>query len=116
MRKLKEQVSAEAAAKAHQERVELLHRQASRRILNKDIANGFAAWYELWSAKTYAMGRLREVGNKLHAPEMTGAFGGWVNVWRVTKEAQMAAEFGASNERYVELEAEVRSYRRADLS
>jgi len=107
MRKLKEQVSAEAAAKAHQERVELLHRQASRRILNKDIANGFAAWYELWSAKTYAMGRLREVGNKLHAPEMTGAFGGWVNVWRVTKEAQMAAEFGASNERYVELEAEV---------
>ena len=65
--------------KAKEERVELLRRQVMRRMMNQGIANGWAAWYELWTAKTYAMERLREVGNKFKAPELSNAFGFWAD-------------------------------------
>ena len=45
-----------------EERIELLRRQASRRILNRDISEAFCAWLELWEAKTYALDKLRQVG------------------------------------------------------
>ena len=76
-----------------EERIELLHRKASRRMLNKDIADGFAAWQEMWSGKTYAMGKLREVANKLHAPELAIAF----DLWSETHlEEKQQAEFMVS--------------------
>lgn len=43
------------AAKAKEERIELLHRQSMRRIANRDLYNGWSAWSELWQAKTCAL-------------------------------------------------------------
>ena len=60
-------------------RVELMRRQLVRRIMHRDIASGWEAWYELWAAKTYAMSRLREVANRLHSPELSIAFACWVD-------------------------------------
>ena len=91
---LKESMSAEAAAKAKEERVELLRRQSLRRIKNKDIAAGWAAWFELWSAKTYAMARLRECGNKLHTPGLMVAFGTWAEWWTALKRAELEKKLG----------------------
>ena len=77
LQRMKESVSAEAMAKAKEERIELLRRQVVRRIANRDLALGWSAWHALWEAKSYALGRLREVGNHLRAPEIAGAFGFW---------------------------------------
>ena len=71
--------------KSKEERVELLRRQVTRRIMNAGISRGWTAWVELWSAKTYAMGRLRECGNKLHAPGLTTAFWIWADMWAERK-------------------------------
>ena len=52
------------AEKAKEERVELLRRQIMRRIIHAEVVRGWTAWHELWSAKTYAMRRLREVSER----------------------------------------------------
>ena len=62
-------------------RVELLRRQIVRRVMNAGLANGWAAWHELWSAKMYAMERLREVGNHMNAPYLSAAFVFWMRQW-----------------------------------
>ena len=64
-------------AQAREERIELVRRQMVRRIMNRDIALGFGAWKDLWEATVYAMGRLRDVGNRLRAPELANAFAEW---------------------------------------
>ena len=64
---------------AKRERIELLRRQMVRRIMNRDISMGFTAWVDMWEAKAYAMSRLREVGNKLRAPELSSAFDEWAD-------------------------------------
>ena len=64
--------------KAKEERIELLKRQVGRRMMNQGIANGWAAWYELWAAKTYAMEMLRKTGNRLRSPALSAALGFWV--------------------------------------
>ena len=69
--------------KAKEERIELMRRQVLRRIKNQGIASGWSAWIELWEAKTYAMNRLREVGNRFQSPALADAFGFWE---RDTKE------------------------------
>ena len=80
------------AQKAKEERVELLRRQSMRRMMNRDLSFGWTAWYELWSAKTYAMARLREVGNKFKAPELANAFGFWrEDVAETKRQAQLAS-------------------------
>ena len=80
------------AEKEREQRVELLGRQAMRRMLNSALADGWSAWHELWSAKTYAMGRLREVANRLKSPALSTAFGEWVAGWEDSKrEAEMKA-------------------------
>jgi len=104
---LKESMSAEAAAKAKEERVELLRRQSLRRIKNKDIAAGWAAWFELWSAKTYAMARLRECGNKLHTPGLMVAFGTWAEWWTALKRAELEEKLGSGNDAYAALQAQL---------
>ena len=58
-------------------RVELLRRQSMRRVMSQGLANGYRAWVEFWEAKTYAMGRLRVVGNHLRSPELSHAFMFW---------------------------------------
>ena len=58
-------------------RIELLRGQAMRRMANRDIALGFSAWLEMWNAKVWAMEKLREVANRLKAPELSMAFGDW---------------------------------------
>ena len=63
------------AAKEREERIELVRRQSLRRIMNQGISTGFGAWIELWEAKTWAMKRLREVGNKLTKTDVAYAFG-----------------------------------------
>ena len=53
---------------------------------------GWSAWHELWSARTYAFKRLRQVANHLMSPELARAFGWW-NEWVDSKkqQAQVAA-------------------------
>ena len=79
LRAATEEVRVAEAARAKQERVELLRRQAGRRMLYARLASGWAAWAELWEARRYALGRLRDVGNTLRAPELTDAFGFWAH-------------------------------------
>ena len=77
MANLKQQMEEQAAAQAAKEkeaRIELMRRQVGRRMMNRNLANGFSSWYAMWSAKTYAINRLREVGNRLRAPEKQIAF------------------------------------------
>ena len=56
--------------------------------MNSGLSSAWQAWYEMWEAKTYAMSRLREVGNKLRAPEVSVAYNLWAGAWRVTKQRQ----------------------------
>ena len=58
-------------------RVELLRRQIARRIMNQSITRGWAAWHEMWSAKTHAYRKLRACGNRLHAPKLSQSFSHW---------------------------------------
>ena len=70
---LKREMEARAeaqAAKEKEERVELLRRQIGRRMMNSSLTRGWSAWYDLWTAKSYALRRLREVANRLRKPEV----------------------------------------------
>jgi hypothetical protein len=86
---LLEQVSAEAAAKAKEERIESFRVSAVRRIKNKDLSAGWTAWHDRWLAKTYAMARLRECGNRLHTPGLALAFESWATWWADLKRTQL---------------------------
>ena len=69
-----EEAQAAAAKKEEQEkqkRIELLRRQIARRIMNQGYIRGWQAWHELWSAKAYALRRLRQVANRLQTPQGT---------------------------------------------
>ena len=82
----------EELAKAKEERIELLRRQVTRRIMNQGIASGWAAWYDFWAAKTYAMDRLRAVGNRFRSPELAVAFARWGEYWDAILQAKQMAE------------------------
>lgn len=70
-------------AEEREARVELLYRQMTRRMMHRDLTLGWGAWLALWSAKTYAMTRLKEVGNRFRRPEVSRAFGLWRDRWFV---------------------------------
>ena len=76
------------------ERVDMLHRQAGRRILNQRLQKGWGAWTAFHEAKTYAMKRLREAANRLRAAEPSQSFYGWL---QVNEMERTAAEFKAQN-------------------
>ena len=78
--------------KEKEERVEMMHRQSARRILNAGLTNAWSAWHEMWAAKTYAMERLRECANRLKAPELAQAYSHWNHRWHATVRARMKAE------------------------
>ena len=67
------------------ERIELLPLQAGRRILAADLSSGWAAWLAFSTARSYAMGRLRHVGNTLRAPAATSAFEAWAHSSLIAK-------------------------------
>ena len=99
MKELKAEAAEKAAAeaaKAKEERVELMRRQATRRLLYADLAQGWSAWVEMWAARSDALQRLRQCGAKLHAPELSAAFGVWVGEHEAGKRA--AAEEAARAE------------------
>ena len=87
-----DEIAALREEKDKEGRVELLRRQVTRRIMNSGISRGWTAWVELWEAKTYAMSRLREVGNKLRAPEVSSVFGEWKEDCTAAKRAEERAQ------------------------
>ena len=80
----------------HAERIELLRRQVTRRMLNQGITNGFSAWLEMWQAKRYAIARLREVAVRLCAPELSDAFGFWFT--NMAEEKRAAADAASAEQ------------------
>jgi len=86
-------------AKAREERVSLLHRQAMRRIVSMSLAKGWSAWLEGWEAKTYALTRLRECGHKLRGGALSAAFAFWVSDHlERRREAEYIEQLRASDE------------------
>ena len=61
---MREKELVEIAAKQEDDRRELIMNQSIRRLKHRDLAIGFSSWVELWDAKTYALQRLREVGER----------------------------------------------------
>lgn len=61
---MREKELVEIAAKQEEDRRELIMNQSIRRLKHRDLTAGFNAWVELWEAKTYALQKLREVGER----------------------------------------------------
>ena len=78
--------------KAKAERVELMGKQSVRRMMNAALADAWTGWHDFWSAKTYAMGRLRQAANRLRAPEIAHTFGHWVKRLEATRRARLQKE------------------------
>jgi len=85
------------AEQEREERVELMRRQVTRRMLNKDLADGWSAWYALWEARSYSLRRLREVGNKLQAPALLESWEYWAGDALETKRAAALAALEAES-------------------
>ena len=62
---------------ARQDRVELLRRQITRRILNRSLSIGFTTWAEQWEATNFAHARLRVATAKLRTPQLFATFAFW---------------------------------------
>lgn len=76
--------------KAEQQgRIDQLSRRFGRRIMYHSLTLAWNAWTEFAEARSYHLGRLRQVGNQLRAPDVASAFGAWVEEWA---EARRAAE------------------------
>ena len=89
---------------AREARIERLQRQVGRRILNQGLANGWAAWHDMWRARVLAMERLQWVSNRLRTPALESAFGYWGArsadaKQRLTLSAQQAREASLELER-----------------
>ena len=92
------------AAAEREARVELLHRQTTRRMMNQGIGRAWAAWHEQWRAKRAALDKLRHVANRLHKPHVSIAF----NAWNADlRDAKMAQELNARATLEQALEAEL---------
>ena len=87
-----EEMAALNAAKAKEERIELLRRQIGRRMMNQGIANAWSAWREHVNARAYAHTRLKQVANHLRAPGIAPAFTFWLNDMHTLKESRLAYE------------------------
>ena len=84
------------AKREREERVQSLSQRVMRRILNRDISLGFGAWVEMWEARTHAMTTLRDVSNRLRAPEKQLGFAVWRGL--VEEEKRVRALEKASGE------------------
>lgn len=65
----------EAAEKAR--RVELIGKQAIRRILHEGLSRGFGAWRELAEARSHALATMKRVARRLKSAQVWGAFAAW---------------------------------------
>jgi hypothetical protein len=72
-----DQIAALRSEQSKEERVELLRRQSMRRVMNSGLSSGWVAWVEMWEAKSYALKRLKDVGNKLRTPAVSDTFSYW---------------------------------------
>jgi hypothetical protein len=66
--------AAMVSAKEREERVALMTRQMTRRMMFTDLATGFSAWTECWQAKCYALQRLKEVSTRGRIQGLSAAF------------------------------------------
>jgi len=79
-----------------------------RRIQNRDLADAWSAWLELWNARSYALTRMREVGQRLQSPELLGAWAHWD---RSTAEERQLKEKARLERETSSLEAQLRRTR-----
>jgi hypothetical protein len=95
-------------AEMREAQVELLRRQILRRMMNADLSGAWGAWCELWEARSYSLRRLREVGNKLRAPELAESFGLWAEA---AASLKVAAEREQMEREAATLEGQLRQAR-----
>ena len=88
------------AARAKEERVEMLRKQAARRIQNQGIIAGWSAWHAQWEERAYQKRLLAGAAARLARPQQVWCFG----VWRASLEA--SREAGVAKQRE-ELEAAI---------
>lgn len=72
---------------------------AVRRLMNKGLAESWQAWADFWASKTYAMGRLRQVANRLQTPQLVRAFDGWAHMCEKEAEAREKGRLFAESRR-----------------
>lgn len=94
------------AEKAKDERIEMMHRQAGRRILHADLAHAWEAWSELWEAKSYSLRRLREVASRLRTPQLVQAFALWGGLLDEKREKEQQMQLSGLQRRELELQRE----------
>ena len=92
-----EEKEALRAEQEREQRVEYLRRQVTRRIMHKDLADGWTAWMAFWAARSYAVHRLRAVGNKLQAPALLEIWEHWAREALETKRAAALAALEAES-------------------
>ena len=94
-RQLEQQKSKEEEDKV--KRIEHLCGMTARRIMKKDLARGFTAWYDKWAEERRLVRVIQHAASKLHNPELSFAFALWIEDWYEAREdattkAQRAAE------------------------
>jgi len=85
------------AQRAKEEAIERRRQQSVRRMMNAGLSNGFSAWVELWEARSYAMHRLQQAANKLHAPDRSSVFNDWASDLAAAKQAAHQARLEAES-------------------
>ena len=70
----------------------------ARRMLHRDVGGAFAAWTELWEAKTYALNRMRQIANLLHPKtrELARCFTSWADACREANHESQLASAGST--------------------
>ena len=92
--------SQEAAQLEHNEsRLALVQKQMVRRMLYRDLADGFSAWSEHWHARVYAMDKLRQVANRMRTPELANTFYSWQDDLEEARHAARVAGVQAQKHR-----------------
>jgi len=102
-----ERLAARAEA-AKAERVELLRKQWARRMLHRDLANGWSAWLELWEAKVWATKKLRQCSHRFRRPELSVAFYYWTALLAEVAQAREAKALALASK---SLESQLRAAR-----
>ena len=80
---------AEKAMQDKHDRVEQLHRMASRRIASQGLTRGFNAWIDLWNETHRQRQLMQRAAARLGKPQMADAFFEW---WAVYEEILLAKE------------------------
>ena len=87
-----EKEKADIQAKEKEKRIELLRRNAARRIMNQKISKGWSAWHEMWEEKVRKRRLMQGAASKLSKPAMVAAFGKFVTHWKEMKDKALERE------------------------